>query len=115
MCDPEAHLVLFLPVAEPPRVINHPQQIVAVKGTSAKFTIQATGTEPLSYLWQWKPAKKWWMWGASEEWRSCDAEWSDGAILTIPNVQKTNEGDYHCVISNCAGIETSHLAQLKVS
>ena len=110
--------MLFLLVAEPPSITTHPQQKVAVQGTSAKFTIQAIGTEPLSYLWQWKPwpAKKWWMWGASEEeWKSCDAKGSDGAILTIPNVQKTNEGDYRCVISNCAGHDTSHFAQLKVS
>ena len=107
--------MLFLPVAESPRIITHPQQKVAVQGTSAKFTIQATGTEPLSYLWQWKPAKKWWMWGASEEWKSCDAKGSDGATLTIPNMQKSNEGDYRCVISNCAGIETSKQAKLKVS
>ena len=107
--------MLFLPVAEPPRIITHPQQKVAIEGTPAKFTIQATGTEPLSYLWQWKPAKKWWwMWGTIEAWKSCDAEWSDGATLTIPSVQKSNEGSYRCVISNCAGHYTSHLIQLKV-
>ena len=108
--------MLFLPVAKPPRIITHPQQKVAVRGTSAQFTIQAMGTEPLSYLWQWKPPiKKWRMWGASEKWKSCDAEGSDGAILTIPSVQKSNEGDYRCVVSNCVGNDTSHLGQLKVA
>ena len=107
--------MLFLPVAEPPSITTHPQQKVAVQGTTAKFTIQATGTEPLSYLWQWKPAKKWWMWGASKEWKTCDAKGSDSATLTIPNVGKTNEGSYRCVISNCAGSQTSEPAKLEVS
>ena len=72
------------------------------------FTIQATGTDPLTYKWQWKPVE-------GVEWQSCPARWSDGGKLTIPSVQKSNEGSYHCVISNCAGNETSNPALLKVS
>ena len=109
-------LCLFLHVAKPPSIITNPQDLIATEEKSAKFTIRAIGTEPLSYRWQWKPAaKKWWMWGGSEEWKPCDAEWCDGATLTIPKVQKSNEGSYRCVISNCAGNETSKPATLKVS
>ena len=75
------------------------------------FTVQATGTEPLNYLWQWNPAKE----EASEEWKSCSgAEGSDTGTLTIPSVQKSNEGSYRCIISNCAGSETSECATLTV-
>ena len=109
-------LCLFLHVAKPPSIITDPQDLIAAQERSAKFTIRAIGTEPLSYKWQWKPAaKKWWMWGGSEEWKPCDAKGSDGATLTIPSVQKSNEGSYRCVISNCAGNETSKPAKLRVS
>ena len=97
-------------VAEPPRITTHPQELKnAVQGKPAKLTIQATGTEPLSYQWQWKPAEE------SVKWQPCPAEWSDGATLTLPNVQKSNEGSYCCVISNCAGSQTSESAKLEVS
>ena len=102
-------------VVEPPRIISQPHELTnAVRGKPAKFTIQAIGTEPLRYQWHWKPAKKW---GWSAKWQPWCAEWSDGAMckLTIPNVQKSNEGTYCCVVSNYAGNETSRLAKLEVS
>ena len=74
------------------------------------FTVQATGTDPLNYHWQWKPAEE----EGSEEWQPCDPEWSDGPTLTIPSVQKTNEGSYHCVVSNCADTLISKPAELIV-
>ena len=99
-------------VAEPPRITTHPQELKdAVQGKPAKLTIQATGTEPLSYLWQWKPAGEE---DGSEEWQPCPAEWCDGATLTIPSVQKSNEGSYRCVISNCAGSQVSNPVNLSV-
>ena len=75
------------------------------------LTLQATGTEPLRYHWQWKPAEEE---GGSEEWQPCHPEWSDGGTLTIPSVQKSNEGSYHCVISNYAGTQTSNPAKLSI-
>ena len=97
-------------VAEPPGITTHPQEFnTVVRGKPAKFTIQATGTEPLRYNWQWQSAEE------EGEWQPCRAEWSDGATLTIPSVQKSNEGNYCCVISNRAGSQTSNPAKLKVS
>ena len=73
------------------------------------FTVQATGTEPLNYLWQWNPAKE----GGSEEWQPCSSvEGSNTTTLTIPSVQKSNQGSYRCVISNSAGSQTSKPAKL---
>ena len=72
-----------------------------------RFTVQATGIRPLNYQWEWKPAE-------SEEWQQCDAKWCDGATLTISSVQKSNEGWYHCVVSNCAGSQASNQAELTV-
>ena len=107
-------IMLHLPflskhVADSPRITTHPQEIKdAIQGKPAKFTTQATGTEPINYHWQWKPAEK------EGEWQSCNAEWFSGATLTISSVQKSNEGSYRCVISNCAGTQTSNPVQLSV-
>ena len=102
----------FLYTAEPPRITTHPQKVKdAIPGNSAKFTVQATGTEPLKYNWQWKPAEKG---SGSKDWKPCDEERSDGATLTIPSVQKPNEGSYRCVISNHVGTQISKAAQLSV-
>ena len=82
-----------------------------VEGESAKFSIQANGTEPLNYHWQWKPAEKG---SGSEKWQPCPANCADGATLTIPTVEKSNEGIYRCVVSNLAGEQTSNSAKLGV-
>ena len=73
------------------------------------FSIQATGTEPLNYQWQHKTGD------GSQGWQSCDVEKFPGAsssTLTIPSVQKSDEGSYRCTVSNCAGSETSECATL---
>ena len=72
------------------------------------FTVEASGIEPLNYKWEWKPAE-------SKEWQQlCDTQEFNSATLTIPSVQKSNEGSYRCVISNDAGSETSKPAELSV-
>ena len=76
------------------------------------FTIKSTGTQPLSYQWQWKPTEEG---DGSKEWRPLDVGSDSPGTLTIPNVQKSNEGHYRCVISNYAGRKTSELAKLEVS
>ena len=104
--------VLFQSTADPPQVTIHPNWLKdAVPGQPVTFTVRATGTEPLSYQWQWKPAGEE---GGSEEWQLCDTESSDGTTLSIPSVQKLNEGSYQCVISNCAGSQTSAAAKLSI-
>ena len=105
--------VLFVRVADPPRINIHPRNLKnAVRGKPAEFIVQATGTKPLSYQWlHWKLVGEE---GGSGDWQSCPAEWCDGATLTIPNVQKSNEGSYCCVISNCAGRQASNPVNLSV-
>ena len=99
-------------VVEHPRIVSQPQELRdVVEGKSAKFSIQATGTEPLNYKWQWKPIGKDY---ASEEWEPCRTKWSSGATLTIPKVEKSNEGNYRCVVSNFAGDQISNPAKLTV-
>ena len=102
----------FLFVAEPPRITDHPQEFMdGVPGSPVDFTIGTTGTEPLSYQWQWKPAGEN---GWSEEWQLCDVEGPQTATLNILSVQKSNEGKYRCIIRNCAGSQTSNTATLRL-
>ena len=102
-----------------PRFRTHPQDFKnAIFGEPVMFTAEATGTQPLSYQWEWKPAVE------SEEgsskqgrWQSRDVErypGADSSTLTIPSVQKSNEGSYRCVVRNNAGKKASKPAQLKV-
>jgi len=102
--------MLLFGLDEPPQVTTHPESLSNVSlGTAAMFTIQTTGTEPLKYLWQWKPAGEG---DGSEEWQLCGVE---KPVLTIPSVQKSDEGQYRCVIYNLAGRQISKPAKLEVS
>ena len=106
-------LFLCLPTADPPYITTHPKGLkAAVPGQAVMFTVHATGTEPISYQWKWKPAGD--EQGGSEEWQLCDKEWSHGTTLQIPSVHKLNEGSYQCVVSNCAGSQISKPAKLSV-
>ena len=101
------HCVAFgSDAVEPPIITTHPREIKdTVPGNLVTFTIQATGTEPLNYQWGYKIGD------------GNDVERIPGAnssTLTIPRVQKSNEGSYRCTVSNCAGSETSECATLTV-
>ena len=107
-----ASFLLSPSVAESPRITNHLQEVKDVApGKPVNFTIGTTGTEPMSYQWQWKPAGEN---GGSEEWQLCDVEGPQTAVLSFPSVQKSNEGQYRCSISNCAGSQTSNTATLSI-
>ena len=104
-------IVLYLHTADPTRIHTHPSELKnVIPGQPATFTVEATGTQPLSYQWQWKPAEE-----RSEEWQPCKIEWSDDNTLKIPSAQKCNEGSYQCVVSNCAGSQISTAAKLSIS
>ena len=105
------HLFLFY-VAERPIFTSHPLVLKdVVPGETAMFTAKAIGTEPLSYQWEWKPTMD------DSEWHPCNVEkftGEDSSTLTIPHVQKSIEGSYRCVVSNCAGNSRSKAAELNV-
>ena len=102
----------FLHVADPPRVTSHPRELMdAVLGKPVTFTVEATGTEPLSYQWEWKAALGYGKWQVCNPVRFPGA---DSSTLTIPSVQKSNERSYRCVVSNCAGSLNSNPAKLGV-
>ena len=103
------YLIVVIAVDEPPNITSHPDSLKEVRpGKAVAFTVQATGMQPLTYEWQWKQAEKG---DENEEWQSCDVE---GPTLAIPRVQKSDEGQYRCVIYNSAGRQISKPAQLEV-
>ena len=101
------HCVAFgSDAVEPPIITTHPREIKdTVPGNLVTFTIQATGTEPLYYQWEHKIGD------GSEVERFSGA---NSSTLTIPSVQKSNEGSYYCTVSNYAGSMMSEYATLTV-
>ena len=76
-------------------------------GKTVAFSVQATGTE-LSYQWQWKQfGKK----GEKDGWQTLSG---DSGTFQVMEVKGSNAGYYQCVVSNCAGSETSQCASLTV-
>ena len=101
--------ISLLHIAEPPTITTHPEDSRgAVPGKPVTFTVQVTGTEPLSYQWQQKL-------NIIGEWQACSSvEGFDSATLTIASVQQLNKGSYRCVVSNNAGRQASKPAILEV-
>ena len=96
-------------LAEPPKITTHPKDIVPGKPLS--FTVQATGAEPMSYQWQWKPIGK----DGSEEWQNLTSDGSvvgtDTLTLTFSGSESCSEGLYRCVVTNCTGTAPSKWAE----
>ena len=99
----------FLSQGEPPQITTHPQELKkTLPGRPVSFTVQATGTEPLRYQWQWKPVVE----GViSEEWQSLlsggSVQGVETATLIFTSIESCSEGLYRCVVTNDVGEEIS--------
>jgi len=95
-----AQLTVNLPVA--PSIITQPHdQANILPGATATFSVQASGSDPLSYQWYYNTNTV--LTNATD------------SILTITNVQLTNAGSYSVVINNSAGSTNSSNAFLTVN
>ena len=102
----QQHVAFGSLAADPPRITTHPCGIQdAVPGNQVAFSIQATGAEQLNYQWKHKTGD-----GNKVE----RIPGANSSTLTIPKVKESDEGSYHCIVSNCAGSETSKFATLTV-
>ena len=102
-------LLLIILVVEFPKVKSQPlSQNGILPGKSVTFTIQATGTEPMGYQWQWKQFGKE---GEKDGWQNLTGE---GDTFQVVDVQVSKAGYYRCEVSNYAGSETSQCANLTV-
>jgi hypothetical protein len=87
-------------VAVAPAITVQPASTSAKAGDLVAFTVQATGTAPLTYQWYF---------GVSAISGATDATYTLGAAQT------SNAGSYACVVSNPVGTATSSAATLTVS
>jgi pectate lyase len=95
-----AQLIVNIPVA--PSIITQPaDQANVLPGTTTTFSVQASGSDPLSYQWYY----------------NTNTPLSNGtdANLTITNVQPANGGAYSVVVNNSSGSVTSSVAFLTVN
>ncbi len=94
-----AQLTVSVPVA--PTIIAQPQDLTVLPGETATFTVEAGGSEPLSYQWYYNTNVL--LTNATD------------SILTLNNVQPGDAGSYSVFVSNLAGSTNSSYAILSVN
>ena len=92
-------LVASLTVWIPPTITSQPQSQTNITGTTANFSVTASGTAPLNYQWR--------LGGTSLASQT-------NAPLALANVQPVNAGNYDLVVTNVAGSVTSQVAVLTI-
>jgi hypothetical protein len=93
-------LLASLTVLVPPAITTQPSNRTAVVGTSANFSVTATGTASLGYQWAFDGTN---LAGATAD------------TLLLTNVEAAQAGSYAVVITNVAGSVTSLVASLTVA
>ena len=91
--------VALLTVWVPPAIVTQPQSTTNVVGTTASFSVTASGTAPLSYQWLSN---------------GTNVTGATGTNLSLNNVQVGQAGSYAVVVTNVAGSVTSAVALLTV-
>ena len=109
-------VILSFYAAKPPQIKLQPtNNNDIVPEESATFTIEAIGTDPLNYQWQWKPFGRGF---EQDEWQNLTTDdnifQQVEARLKLTSVQACHAGNYRCVVSNSAGSEISQTASLTV-
>lgn len=82
-----------------PIIVSHPTNQTVLEGESATFTVDATGTQPLTYQWSFDDE---------------DIDGATSASLTLANIHLNQAGVYAVRISNEFGLAISSNAVLTV-
>lgn len=82
-----------------PWVISQPKSRTVVAGTTATFTVRASGTLPLHHQWRHN---------------GIDIAGATNETLVLTSAQPTQDGDYTVVVTNGYGVVTSFVASLTV-
>src|ERR1017187_9087783 len=99
--DTSLFKVEFIPVATPPSIDFDPQDQSALVGQDVSFSVQASGTAPLSYQWYYNTNTV--LTNATD------------SVLSLTNVQLTDAGGYSVMVTNGNGSITSAVARLTVN
>jgi hypothetical protein len=91
----------------PPAIVVQPTNQTVGVGSTVILAVTATGTEPLSYQWQVD--------GTNLLVDGGQIEGATSNVLTISNVQLTNNGNYTVIVTNVAGSVISSNAVLTVA
>ncbi len=85
--------------AAAPVITNQPTSVSVTVGQSATFSVAASGTGPLTYVWK----------------RGTTIVGGNSTVLSLTNVQTSDAGSYTCTVSNSAGTAISSAATLTVN
>jgi hypothetical protein len=89
-----------LTVRVPPSIVQPPADQLRAVGETVRFSVVASGTDPLTYRWRFN---------------SNNLAGATNVSLTLTNVQLTNAGSYQVVVTNLVGGVTSVVATLVVN
>jgi hypothetical protein len=92
-------MVATLTINTPPGISQQPQNLIVNAGSTANFSVTATGSAPLRYQWRFEGA---------------DMPGETNFTLAINNAQGGSAGDYTVRITNAVGSITSTIATLTV-
>ena len=88
----------------PPQFTQQPMSLSVTQSSAATFNALASGTPAPNYQWRF----------TSPDGSETDVPGATSAVLTIPNAQPANAGDYRVIASNSSGSITSTVATLRV-
>lgn len=90
-----------------PTITTQPQDVEVKENETATFTVEATGTEPLSYQWQQSTNN-------GSKWTNITGE-TNTTYTIATTTMDMNGTQYRCVVSNSAGSVESNAATLTVT
>ena len=96
---------VILTVVDKPVITTQPASKTVDEGTTAKFTVAATGAT--SYQWQYRT-------GSTGTWNTCTLTGAKTATLTVPATMARNGYQYRCQVTNAGGTTISNAATLTV-
>jgi alpha-tubulin suppressor-like RCC1 family protein len=99
-------LMAVVPSGVAPSITGQPQSRTNIAGTTANFTVTASGTEPLSFQW---------LKNGTNLANGGNVAGANTPTLTVSNAQTADAGSYTVVVSNAFGSVTSAVATLTVT
>ena len=100
-------------IIAPPAITAQPGAQTLTNGGTASFNIAATGSQPLTYQWQFNGTNNMCD-GNINNWSSASISGSSTTNLTITGASTNDIGNYQVVVANFLGSVTSNPAMLTV-